>query len=268
MQGQQTQDAPQNDGLPDAVARLLADEPMASARAWQDLGPATPEATAAAAAAAAWLLDEAPPTPGDIGTRIMIRLPEGSPEAYARLGAAVLAAWTDRELCERWRRDPRAMAASLDLPPPIPDLVRVVGPADGRLPQRDDVTIPLPSPGSPSSSRAAAIASLASTEFGWLLAGMPDGAEALGLAFPGGAPAAAARERRRTWLALWLRPRPLLLSGGLVCLLLAIGLSLSVGGDGSLAGAAMGPAAAWRLPAAAFSLLLGLALIVLAERRR
>ena len=69
-------------------------------------------------------------------------------------------------------------------------------------------------------------------------------------------------------MALWLRPRPLLLSGGLVCLLLAIGLSLSVGGDGSLAGAAMGPAAAWRLPAAAFSLLLGLALIVLAERRR
>ena len=46
MQGQQTQDAPQNDGLPDAVARLLADEPMASALAWQDLGPATPEATA------------------------------------------------------------------------------------------------------------------------------------------------------------------------------------------------------------------------------
>ena len=258
---------PRSDGLPDAVARLLADDP-AAAGAWQDLGPTTAAATDAADAAATWILAPAPPDPGDLGNRTIARLPEGSPEAYARLGAAVLVAWTDRELRERWRADPSATAASLGLPQPIPHLVRVVGPAEGRLPRRDVITVPLPPPGSPTSTRAAALRDLAATEFGWLLAGVPGGREALGLVLPDSAATSAGHAPVAAKWRQWLRPLPLLLTGGVVCLVAAIGLSVSAGGDASLAGAAFGPGAAWRLPAAALSLLLGLALIVIAARRR
>ncbi len=267
MNGKQTA-GPRSDGLPDAVARLLADDPAAAAGVWQNLGPTTAAATAAADAAATWILDPAPEGPSDLGNRTITQLPGGSPDAYGRLGAAVLDAWTDRDLRERWRADACATAASLGLPQPIPRLVRVVGPAEGRLPRPDVITVPLPPPGAPTSTRAAALRDLAATEFGWLLAGVPGGREALGLVLPDGAAASGGHAPGAATWRQWLRPHPLLLTGGVVCLVAAIGLSVSAGGDASLAGATIGPDAAWRLPAAALSLLLGLALIVIAARRR
>lgn len=266
MQGQQTQGPPRHGDLTDALARLLADDPNEAARAGQDLGLG---ASGQAETAAAFLLAAAPRPDEGLVRRTLERLPEGSPEAYGRLGAAVLAAWTDARLREHWRADPVGMAASVGLPPASSRLARVVGPDEAHLPRRDAIAIPLPPPTSAVGSRGDALRQLAATEFGWLLAGVPGGAAALGLAFPADASVAGAGRRKLPErLAGWLHPRGLLLAGGLACLAAAIGLSLAAGGDGGLAGAALDTGAAWRLPAAAMSLAAALVLFVLAGRRR
>lgn len=157
---------------PDALTRLLADDPQEAARARGLLGPLAPGQAAEAEAAAAWLLAEAPPPPADLVDRVMARL--------AAQGSAT--------------------------------------PGPGRAHRAD--------------------ATEATHRTRWQLA------------------------------ARWPRPRRLLLAGGLAGVALAVGLSLGAGGGGGLSGAALGQGASWYLPAAAFSLILGLVLIVLAVYRR
>lgn len=266
MQGQQTQGTPRHGDLTGALARLLTDDPNEAASLGQDLAP---EGLGQAQATAAFLLAGAPRPAEGLGRRTLERLPEGSPSDYGRLGAAVLAAWTDARLRERWRADPVRMAASVGLPPASSRLARVVGPDEAHLPRPDAIAIPLPSPTSVVGSRGDALRQLTATEFGWLLAAAPGGAAALGLGFPADAAlVGAGRRSLADRLAGWLRPRRLLLVGSAACLAAAIGLSLAAGGDGGLAGAALDTGAAWRLPAAAMSLAAALVLFVLAGRRR
>ena len=120
MQGQQTKGQPRHDGLTDALARLLAEDPNVAGLAHQASGTMDQ-----AEAAAAFLLAAAPLPDENLARRTLDRLPEGSPEAFGRLGAAVLAAWSDAELRERWRADPGGMAASVSLPPASTRLARV-----------------------------------------------------------------------------------------------------------------------------------------------
>lgn len=171
MRGRQAAPGPPPGDRPDALSRLLADDPQEAARVRGLLGPLAPGQAADAEAAAAWLLAEAPPPPADLVDRVMHRV--------AAQGTAA--------------------------------------------------------PGAEEPRRAAS-------------------AEVQGTRWP--------------LSTRWLRPRRLLLAGGLASVALAIGLSLGAGGGGGLSGAALGQGASWYLPAAALSLILGLVLIVLAVYRR
>jgi len=173
MRGRQAAaEHPSGDDGPDALSRLLADDPQEAARIRERLGPLASDQAAAAEAAAAWLLAEAPPPPADLVDRVMDRL---APQDSESLGT-------------------------------------------GSAPRSD--------------------------------------------------PAEAAHRSRWSFLAQRPRPRRLLLSFGLAALALAIGLSLRAGADGGLSGAVLGQGTSAYLPAAAFSLILGLVLIVLSGRRR
>lgn len=172
MQGRQDAASHPPGELPDALSRLLADDPQEAARARRLLGPLEPGPAEGAEAAATWLLAEAPPPPTDLVDRVM-----------------------------------------------------------DRLAAQESAT-----PGPERAHRAEAKEAVHRTR--WPLA------------------------------ARWPQPRRLLLAGGLAGVALAIGLSLGAGGGGGLSGAALGQGASWYLPAAAFSLILGLVLIVLAVYRR
>lgn len=75
----QPPDGPSRHGdLPDALTRLLSDDPVEAARARQALGPI---ASDAAETTAAWLLASPPPPSADMIDHIMARLPERGAQA-------------------------------------------------------------------------------------------------------------------------------------------------------------------------------------------
>lgn len=246
--------------------RLLADDP--SVREVEG-GLLPGDQDGEAEEAAAFLLAAAPASALDLGAAIEGRLPEADPAAFGHLGEAVLEAWCDADLNRRWRADPAGMASALGLPPQLSAIARVVAAEDGRLPQPTVLDIPLPPPEAVFPNRALALRRLAATDFGWLLAGLPDGAQALGLDLPparSGAGAAAPGLLQRLAASL-LRPRPLLATGSLACLVLALGLVLDgAPGTADLSGAAIGDLPAWRLLGAVLSLT-GALLLARAARR-
>lgn len=255
-----------------ALARLLADDRPAGDPQVEEISPSV-----MAEAAAAFLLAPPPPPAPGLTERVLALLPRGDPTVFSRLGRAVLDAWCDPAENRRWRADAVGMATALGLPPELARQARVVEAGAGHLPHPMALEIPLPPPEAATGPRAEALRRLAATEFGWLLAGEPGGAEALGLTSPSAAAAeptsvspATGRSATAELLASWLRPRRLLLAGGLACLAAAIGLTVSLGtaGGGSyLSGATIGAAGGLQLAAIGVSLGLGLLLLARAARR-
>ena len=246
--------------------RLLADDPTMGEVAG---GLLPGDQDGEAEAAAAFLLAAAPASAHDLGAAIEGRLPEADPAALGHLGEAVLEAWCDADLNRRWRADPAGMASALGLPPQLSAIALVVAADDGRLPQPTVLDIPLPPAEAVFPNRALALQRLAATDFGWLLAGLPDGAQALGLDLPparatatAGAPAPSFLQRLAEFL-----PRPLLAAGSLACLILAVGLVMGgAPATTDVSGAAVGDLPVWRLLGAAVSLA-GALLLARAARR-
>lgn len=254
-------------GLHSAL-QFLADDPSLQQ---VEGGPLPGEQAGEAEEAAAFLLAAAPTPAGNLDQAVLDRLPDADPAAFARLGVAVLEAWRDAGLNRRWREDPTGMATAIGLPPQLAGLARVVEIDAGRLPQATVLDIPLPPPEAAIPSRAEALRRLAATDFGWLLAGLPEGAGALGLDLPTGRATATVAAPAPGFLQrlaeLLLRPRPLLASGSLACLALAVGLVMGgAEGRADLSGAAVGDLPAWRLLCAALSLA-GALLLARAARR-
>lgn len=109
MRGRQAAPGPPADDRPDALSRLLADDPEEAARARGLLGPLAPGQAAEAEAAAAWLLAEAPPPPADLVDRVMDRVAAQGTAAHEaedprRAATAKLAHRRRWPLSARWPR--------------------------------------------------------------------------------------------------------------------------------------------------------------------
>lgn len=177
---------------------------------------------------------EAEPPEGLV-ERVLAGLPPLPPEPWRDLAEALVSAWSEPELREVLRRDPRAVLAERGIVVPETVAVAVVGPAEAVLPSAERLTLPLPAAGRPPIPAAEARRQLGATELGWLWAAPWDRPWETGMS-----PAAPAA-RRASGGSRWPRPGLALAAlavAGIVLLVVLAGGPLA--GSASMSGAAVG----------------------------